>query len=353
MNQKLDILKQVKIPRSISTTNQKATMKKLNNQSMQTIVDKLPPIHPEPLQRIQTELQEEHQCVKYITAKTLAGQTNRKRLKINQDSLIIKKYLCNQIDWHLFGVFDGHGQNGHFISKLISQLMPKVLENKLLENRTSNANDIKQILINTFQHIENELVDNSNIACNFSGSTAIVTYFMGSKIFCANVGDSRAVFFYRSGDAWFNRALSFDHKPNKSIELKRILGQGGRVEQSFFDGKRQGAYRVWLPHEDVPGLAMSRSIGDLVAKQVGVIAEPEILRYKIPNNGFVLIGSDGLWDKMDYESIQKILHNYYPPLNQIDVESAIQRLLGETYTKWDQLDAARDDITIILIYVET
>lgn len=58
-----------------------------------------------------------------------------------------------------------------------------------------------------------------------------------------------------------------------------------------------------MPHDDVPGLAMSRSIGDLVAKQVGVIAEPEILRYKIPNNGFILIGSDGLWDKMDYESI--------------------------------------------------
>ncbi|CAD8123573.1 unnamed protein product [Paramecium sonneborni] len=69
MNQKLDILKQVKIPRSISTTNQKDKMKKLNNQSMQTIVDKLPPINPQPLQRIQTELQDEQQCVKYVTAK--------------------------------------------------------------------------------------------------------------------------------------------------------------------------------------------------------------------------------------------------------------------------------------------
>jgi protein phosphatase 2C family protein 2/3 len=53
---------------------------------------------------------------------------------------------------------------------------------------------------------------------------------MGSKIYCANVGDSRAVFFYRSADLWYNRALSFDHKPNKTLEAKRILDAGGRVE---------------------------------------------------------------------------------------------------------------------------
>jgi hypothetical protein len=31
---------------------------------------------------------------------------------------------------------------------------------------------------------------------------------------------------------------------------------------------------VWLKHEDIPGLAMTRSFGDEVAGRVGVIAEP-------------------------------------------------------------------------------
>lgn len=35
-----------------------------------------------------------------------------------------------------------------------------------------------------------------------------------------------------------------------------------------------GPLRVWLKHEDIPGLAMSRSFGDEVASRVGVIAEP-------------------------------------------------------------------------------
>ena len=36
-----------------------------------------------------------------------------------------------------------------------------------------------------------------------------------------------------------------------------------------------GPQRVWLLHQDVPGLAMTRSFGDLVAASVGVIPEPE------------------------------------------------------------------------------
>ena len=31
---------------------------------------------------------------------------------------------------------------------------------------------------------------------------------------------------------------------------------------------------MWLKHDDIPGLAMTRSFGDEVAARVGVIAEP-------------------------------------------------------------------------------
>jgi hypothetical protein len=52
--------------------------------------------------------------------------------------------------------------------------------------------------------------------------------------------------------------------------------RGGRIE-AFKDqltGEDMGPKRVWLLKEDVPGLAMSRSIGDYVAQTVGVISEP-------------------------------------------------------------------------------
>ena len=35
-----------------------------------------------------------------------------------------------------------------------------------------------------------------------------------------------------------------------------------------------GPYRVWLKHENIPGLAMSRAYGDAVAHTVGVTCDP-------------------------------------------------------------------------------
>lgn len=45
-----------------------------------------------------------------------------------------------------------------------------------------------------------------------------------------------------------------------------------------------GPLRVWVKEDEVPGLAMSRSIGDKVAQSVGVIPDPEILEYELTPN---------------------------------------------------------------------
>ncbi len=51
---------------------------------------------------------------------------------------------------------------------------------------------------------------------------------------------------------------------------------------------------------DLPGLAMSRSMGDTMAKQLGVIAEPEITILeldKCPSKPHsMVLASDGIWD---------------------------------------------------------
>lgn len=70
--------------------------------------------------------------------------------------------------------------------------------------------------------------------------------------------------------------MSRDHKPNDADESVRILAKGGRIEafKDYMTGEEMGPSRVWLLNEDVPGLAMSRSIGDFVAQSVGVIPDP-------------------------------------------------------------------------------
>jgi len=73
------------------------------------------------------------------------------------------------------------------------------------------------------------------------------------------------------------RRLSRDHKPDTPEENQRILSCGGRVRPLINQqagGIEVGPARVWLKDLDVPGLAMSRSLGDYVAQSVGVSPEP-------------------------------------------------------------------------------
>lgn len=59
--------------------------------------------------------------------------------------------------------------------------------------------------------------------------------------------------------------------------------------------------RVWRADEDTPGLAMSRSIGDTIAADIGVIATPVTSAYEHiwGNDYFVVAASDGVWDVME------------------------------------------------------
>ena len=47
-----------------------------------------------------------------------------KKDKVNQDAFIqIENFMMN--DRYLFGVCDGHGANGHFVSEFIKEILPE------------------------------------------------------------------------------------------------------------------------------------------------------------------------------------------------------------------------------------
>jgi serine/threonine protein phosphatase PrpC len=96
----------------------------------------------------------------------------------------------------------------------------------------------------------------------------------------------------------------------------RIRKCNGRIEQSRLQtgamtglrssaGMFYGPKRVWLKTQQVPGLAMTRSIGDMAATSVGVTAEPEIKVYPnlSPADKFIVIASDGIWDRLSNEEV--------------------------------------------------
>lgn len=192
------------------------------------------------------------------------------------------------------------------------------------------------------------LINKRVIDINYSGTTAITVLIRNRVCICANVGDSRAII-GRFNDIWFPVELSHDHKPNDKVEKMRIIEAGGRVEPfQENNGQFIGPDRVWLQHEQLPGLAMSRSIGDLVAAHVGVISEPEVIIHELsPQDKFLIIASDGIWEFISSHHCIRIISEYYETNN---LEKACDALMAEAIKHWNAEDNVVDDITFILVF---
>jgi serine/threonine protein phosphatase PrpC len=172
---------------------------------------------------------------------------------------------------------------------------------------------------------------------NYSGSTVCSIFILGNIIYCANVGDSRCVLGrYEKDKKLQPLSISRDHKPSEPEEKERILSSGGRVEAfKNEDNEDVGPLRVWLKDEDVPGLAMSRSIGDIVSAKVGVISSPEISLYKISKNDkFLILASDGLWEFVSNEQAVQIVSRFWLIG---DADGAVDELIRIASHYWEEV----------------
>ncbi len=131
---------------------------------------------------------------------------------------------------------------------------------------------------------------------SLSGTTAISVLFLGSSIYTSNVGDSRAIIISAGPDGrHIAKPLSNDQTPYREDERIRCKLSGARIlTVSQLEGKEElhekwgntqetdeideggDPPRVWSPDGLYPGTAFTRSIGDSIAKELGVIPDPEI-----------------------------------------------------------------------------
>lgn len=163
----------------------------------------------------------------------------------------------------------------------------------------------------------------------------------GTTIYFANTGDSRAILinFKEENDEHITSIKTTnDHSCDVESEARRVVNKGGRISKV---SNNMGPLRVWLRHEDKPGLAMTRSIGDHVAKNIGVIATPEISFTDISKESVMVLGSDGLFEFMTNEDIAKII---FENRNQ-KADYVAKLLVNEATHTWKQIQNYLDDIT--------
>ena len=151
---------------------------------------------------------------------------------------------------------------------------------------------------------------------------------------------------------WVAESLSRDHKPNMSGESERIISMNGRIDYyKDQDGKRLGPARVYSKDEDGPGLAMSRSLGDLVAEKLGVIAVPDVklCKRQADRDCAIVICSDGVTEFLSNDRIGDIIFPYH---SQNDTEGACRKLVEESTAQWLKEDSVIDDITAVVIFLQ-
>ena len=295
----------------------------------------------------------------------IAGKDEYGNKKTNQDTYILEKNVNGILNFNIFGVLDGHGDNGHFASQFLSRYVIYRIKNHPLIKKLDEPKEIYNLLIsNGYEIIANIYLDadaqikKEKFDVSRSGSTIVLVIQLEEHIICANTGDSRAIAVYDENyeDNLVNSEiypLSYDCKPELPNEKKRIYECGGVVEKAYYsdddsDDEEYIPYRVWAKGKDYPGLAMSRSIGDTIAKEVGVIANPQIIEYTIDYfSKYLLMCSDGIWEFINNEEAMKIANKYYLRNDPVGI---CNELSEKSIKIWEKNEGVVDDITVLVVF---
>ncbi len=97
----------------------------------------------------------------------------------------------------------------------------------------------------------------------------------------------------------------------------------------------------------------------LYALQVGFLCESsankqtsiEIFKFALNRNDkFVVIASDGIWEFLSSQEVAEIV---YPHYENNDAEGAADALVKEAHKRWTEEEDIIDDITCIVIFLES
>jgi serine/threonine protein phosphatase PrpC len=233
-----------------------------------------------------------------------------------------------------------------------------------------------------------------------SGTTAVSVCFHGGRMTICNVGDSRvllghripsksnnnnnnaeeskeeekcevdaepqAVHNFRAGEL-LAIPLTRDQTPYRKDERERVRKFGAEIKSiDQMEGRMEmhdnwgdmvlgksvdiegDPPRVWVRGKEYPGTAFTRSIGDRLAENIGVCAEPEIITtYPTVNDEFLVIASDGIFEFLTNDDVLNICAASLSP------QEACEVLTRAAYDKWLEHELRTDDITVIVCFLSS
>lgn len=277
----------------------------------------------------------------YGASKYTSMYTQQGRKVTNQDAMTVWEEFTGDKDMLFCGVFDGHGPYGHKVARHVRDTLPSRLSSAIKasqnnsfkrrdnEGKGDNIDEVNKnqgdedsgdyddssslllsswetSFIKSFKEMDEELSLDASIDSFCSGTTAVSVIKEGNNLIIANLGDSRAILCSRGPkNQLVPVQLTVDLKPNITSEAERIKNSNGRV---LALDQEPEVFRVWMPDEDCPGLAMARAFGDFCLKDYGLISTPEVSYRRLTDKDeFVVLATDGVWDVLTNYEVVKIV----------------------------------------------
>lgn len=272
----------------------------------------------------------------------------------NQDNFFVTD--CGK--FLLCCVADGHGSAGHWVSHWTCKF---VLRMMLEQMEKAKSLPTAKAMTEIFEKVHKEVIRTANsekFEVGLSGTTLSVAVIDREKrkILLAWAGDSRCVLGRPVKKGVISRLASgpsgksdyvggsADHKPNDPKERRRVEEQGGEVLLLPGDVP----HRVFAKGKEIPGLAMSRSIGDLAGHKAGVIHQPGIEWLDFQKDDLLLCCSDGVWEFLS--NVEAL--NIVSQVGKKKAADGVQKLSAESRRLWlAEADDCCDDITVIAVWL--
>nr|BAJ88611.1 predicted protein [Hordeum vulgare subsp. vulgare] len=285
-------------------------------------------------------------------SRTASVFTQQGRKGINQDAMLIWDGFGGEEDGVLCGVFDGHGPHGHLVARRVRDSLPLRLMSAARASPKTGldmpATAWRKAFTRAYKAMDKDLRSHPSLDSFCSGSTAVTVLKLGSDLYMANIGDSRAVLGSRDAAAGGMAAvqLTVDLKPDVPSEAERIKKCRGRV---FALQDEPEVPRVWLPFDDAPGLAMARAFGDFCLKDYGVISVPEFFHWPLTDKDqFVILASDGVWDVLSNQEAVDIVSS--SPSRSKAARTLVEAANREWKTKYPT--SRTDDCAVVCLYLD-
>ncbi|CAG9861227.1 unnamed protein product [Phyllotreta striolata] len=253
------------------------------------------------------------------------------------------------LEYAFFGIYDGHG-GAEAAAFAKEHLMETIIKHKSFwsDDDKDVLRAIKDGYIATHYamwRVQEKWPRTASGLPSTAGTTASVAFIRRGKIYIGHVGDSGIILGLQEPGCseWKAVPLTKDHKPENFDEMVRIKNCGGKVVSKSGVPRvvwnrpkigHQGPVRRSTPIDEIPFLAVARSLGDLWSYNYQsdsfiVSPDPDCSVIKINTNTHrcLIFGTDGLYNMLSPSMAVHIVQ-------QVERHNENAALSDSTYKTW-------------------